>query len=306
MKNHHFFARTIALFSFVLFLLTTSVLAQANGPKVLIISAHPDDESAYAATVYKITHDLKGKVDITVITNGEGGYKYSTIAEEYYGLELTDEKVGREFLPTIRKRELIGAGKIIGLRNFYFLDQKDNKYTQDEKEVLQGIWDVEFVKRRLNEIVTLGDYDFIFTLLPTPDTHGHHKAATLLALETVKNLKSEHKPIILGATVLPKEEINKFTFEGLTGYDNTKINRDNPTFTFDRGQRFGYKDSLTYKIVVNWLIAEHKSQGALQMGVNLGDIEEFWFYALNKTDGLEKVSNLFKQLKNINYKKREY
>src|ERR1044071_6967267 len=99
--------------------------------KVLIVTAHPDDESTFAVTIYKITHDLKGKVDIAIITNGEAGYKYSTLAESIYGVELTDEKVGREFLPTIRKKEMMNAGKILGIRNYYFFDQKDNRYTQD-------------------------------------------------------------------------------------------------------------------------------------------------------------------------------
>ena len=65
-------------------------------PKVLIVIAHPDDETGFAATVYKITHEMKGTVDLLLVTNGEGGYKYSTLAEPIYGLELTDEKIGRE------------------------------------------------------------------------------------------------------------------------------------------------------------------------------------------------------------------
>ncbi|MEW6736272.1 MAG: hypothetical protein AB1489_33575, partial [Acidobacteriota bacterium] len=73
--------------------------------KVLIITAHPDDESTFAVTIYKITHEMKGKADIAIITNGEGGFKYSTFAEQVYTAELTDEKVGREYLPTIRKHE---------------------------------------------------------------------------------------------------------------------------------------------------------------------------------------------------------
>ena len=78
--------------------------ANAQPPRVLIVNAHPDDEITCSATVYKITHELKGIVDLALITNGEGGYKYSTLAESYYNLELTNEKVGRENLPRIRKQ----------------------------------------------------------------------------------------------------------------------------------------------------------------------------------------------------------
>ena len=109
-----------------------SVVKAQTPPTVLIVIAHPDDETGFAATVYKITHELHGNVDLALITNGEGGYKYSTLAEDYYHLELTDEKVGRENLPRIRKQELMNAGKIIGIRNYFFLDQWDRKYTTNE------------------------------------------------------------------------------------------------------------------------------------------------------------------------------
>ena len=62
--------------------------------------------------------------------------------ENYYGLELTDEKTGSENLPRIRKQELMNAGKIIGMRNIYFLDQKDAHYGLDEREPLDTTWNV--------------------------------------------------------------------------------------------------------------------------------------------------------------------
>ena len=138
-------------------LLTTTLTIWAtnpsNGPKVLVVTAHPDDETGMAVTIYKITHELKGTVDQCVITNGEGGYKYSTLSEDYYGLELTDEKVGRKHLPQIRKQELMNAGKIIGITNHFFLDQKDAGYSLNEKEPLDTTWNVAWVNTRLSEIL---------------------------------------------------------------------------------------------------------------------------------------------------------
>jgi hypothetical protein len=45
---------------------------------------------------------------------------------------------------------------------------------------------------------------------------------------------------------------------------------------FDRTTAFGFHNSLTYQIVVDWMIAEHKSQGLLQTMVNKDPKEYMW------------------------------
>ena len=133
------------IFTFLLPLFLGFSLSQfhifASGPKILIVTAHPDDETAFAATIYKITHDLNGFADILLVTNGEGGYKYSTLAEDIYGKELTDEQSGRTALPTIRKKELMAGGEYIGLRDYFFMDQQDTGYTLDADSVLNSVLD---------------------------------------------------------------------------------------------------------------------------------------------------------------------
>ncbi|MFI5140382.1 MAG: PIG-L family deacetylase, partial [Sphingobacteriales bacterium] len=238
---------SFCLISLIISRVNAQVQAQDTTLKVLIVIAHPDDESGFSGTIYKITHDLKGQVDIALITNGEGGFKYSTLAEAYYGMELTDEKTGRKYLPAIRKQELMNAGKILGVRNYFMMDQMDNKYTTNEKDPLDTTWDVELVKRTLNQIMTRTRYDFVFTLLPVPGTHGGHKAATICALETVKNLKSDFKPIVLGGSMSSKKDTVKTSFSELSGYPVTKIKPGIPLFTFDRTVKFGFKNMLDYK-----------------------------------------------------------
>src|SRR5688500_8309755 len=105
-QTHMFsYIRHLLLLTIVFgFITPARATSQADSSlRVLIVTAHPDDDVTFAATVYKITHDLHGLVDLALITNGEGGYKYSTLGETIYGLELTDERVGRAHLPTIRK-----------------------------------------------------------------------------------------------------------------------------------------------------------------------------------------------------------
>jgi LmbE family N-acetylglucosaminyl deacetylase len=290
----------------ILFLCCNTLLAQ-EAPRVLIVTAHPDDESTFAATIYKITHDLKGKVDMAIITNGEGGYKYSTLAESIYGVELTDEKVGREYLPSIRKREMLAAGKIIGVRNIYFLDQFDKEYTLNVDSVLKYQWDVGYVKTRLGEILQRGNYDYIFGLLPAPGTHGAHKSATILALEAVNSLDRSRRPVVLGGTTSTGGETRTDTFSVLPGYPITSIRSGAPSFSFDRSQKFGFRDRLDYRIVINWLIAEHKSQGTMQMGVSTGaEKENFWYFDINDPAKMPATQALFDKLAVNTYKQRQY
>ena len=81
---------------------------------------------------------------------------------------------------------------------------------------------------------------------------------------------------------------------------------DTALYRFDMSAPFGYKGMLNYKIIVNWEIAEHKSQGTMQLYMNHGDYENFWYYALNNPAGKAKCKELFELLKKIPYKTREY
>ncbi len=94
--------RLAALCCVVLFV-SKNVAAQARSTRVLVVVAHPDDDTDFVGAVYKLTHVLGGKADLCVVTNGEGGYRYATLAEPIYGLKLTQESVGRKALPAIRR-----------------------------------------------------------------------------------------------------------------------------------------------------------------------------------------------------------
>ncbi len=293
----------------LLFFLFSTYFANAQKDstiRILIVTAHPDDETGFSATIYKVTKEMHGIADQCVITNGEGGYKYSTLSEAYYGLELTDEKIGRENLPRIRKQELMNAGKIIGMRNIFFLDQKDAHYGLDEHEPLDTTWNISLVSTRLKEIMTRTKYDFVFCLLPTPETHAHHKAATLLALRTIQSLPEDQRPIILGVTGANKNDTTHFSFSQLKDYKESKVEGNAPMYFFDKSAKFGFKNALSYKIIVNWEIAEHKSQGTMQLAMNQGDLEQFWYFSLNGVKGKEKCHQFFEQLKNIPYKPKAY
>jgi len=252
----------------------TSAAAQ-KPPRALIVVAHPDDESCFSATVYEITHNLHGVVDQMVITNGEGGYRYSLLAEPYYNARLTEEAVGRAKLPEIRKQELMESGRVLGISNHYFLDQRDVRYTQDINEVLQQHWDSASVQRQLSRRLAAGDYDFVFALFPTKDTHGGHKAATITAFRAIKAMTGK-RPVLLGCQGMESgmDAAKKLDWSGLSepAFATPALM---PAYQVDRTVKFGFRNALDYQIIANWVIAAHKSQGAFQMAMGKQTTEDF-------------------------------
>lgn len=283
-------------------LLLGSLVNAQQPPKVLIVTAHPDDETSFPVTVFKITHDLKGTVDLALMTDAQGGFNGSELGSIYYGYSLTDSVIGRERLPAIRKQELMNAGKIMGIRNYFFFDQKDDFYTLNEKPYVRGeLWDIAYVQKRLDQLLARENYDFIFVLLPHAGQHGHHKTASLMALRAAQRYRGAKKPIVLaGGWVVKGNE--PMPFEELEGYPETRILKGAPFFTFDRSVKFGHRDLLTYKIVSDWVIAEYKSQGDVQENlIHRGDIETFRYFAINPREGIAKTQALFDTLKATPY-----
>lgn len=275
-------------------------LEAAEPPKVLIVVAHPDDEYAFAATTYRIARELGGLVDQVVISNGEAGYRYSALAEAFYGVALTREDVGRDQLPEIRRQETLAAGRILGIRHHHFLGQKDSGYTLDPAEV-DRVWDREKICSTLERLVKSESYDFVFTLLPTPDTHGHHQAATVLALESVSRLPVSSRPTVLGAEAASSSEPARIFVER-DGYKLTRTAAE--TYEFSRSTKLGFKNALSYSIIVNWVIAEHKSQGLFQTDAGKRNVERFWRFETGGEDAAELTRNLFHKLSTEEFAKR--
>jgi len=88
-------------------LLSQGLAAQPPPGKVLLVVAHPDDEYAFAGAVYHLVREEGWSADQVVITDGEAGYRYASLAAVYYGVELTGEREGRAHLREIRKHEVL-------------------------------------------------------------------------------------------------------------------------------------------------------------------------------------------------------
>lgn len=320
----------------------TRVATDAS-PRLLCVVAHPDDEIAFAGTLFKAATALGAACDVLTITNGEAGFKYSTLAERLYGLELTDEAIGREHLPAIRREELAEGLAYLAVRDLYLLNEKDDGYSKDRTHVLDPAttpWRLDQVRRVIADVLERGGYDFVLTHLPSTDTHGHHQSATLLALEAVMKIPEERRPVILGArsrtkppeppattnatsapstapsptpapattppASLPTEPTPPKPYTGLEGEPSTRPRPNAQPYEFDRTQKFGFDGRLNYKIVVNWAIAAHKSQGTMQLGIGRSDIEEYWLYDVNAPQADARARAFFERLRAPQFETKTY
>lgn len=264
--------------------------AETKRVRVLLVVAHPDDEYEVAGTLYRITKELAGTVDQLIITDGEAGYRYSLLAEQYYGLALTNEAVGRNNLPRIRREEAKRAATVLGIRHQWFLNEKDDHFTLNGNEVLNKSWNRERVLHAIEQHLRSGSYDFVFILLPTADTHGEHEAASILALQAAETITGEQRPVILGAQA---SAVGNVSYQALAGQPLATPVSSAPQFQFDRDTRFGFHDALSYQIVVDWVIAEHKSQGLFQTRCRQDRFENFWMFSVNEPSATADASALF-------------
>ncbi len=263
---------------------------------VLLVVAHPDDEYYCAATVYRLTQELGATVDQVIITNGEGGFRYAQLAERIYGYALTEEEIGRACLPGIRREEARRAGRILGIRRQIFLDQPDIPFSSEMATSIKQVWNRSFIEEELDKLLQEGTYDFVLTVLPTEDTHPHHRAATLLTLERVARLDEEKRPVVLGCIYRSSTNNPIATLSHPPQHPIMQLVGEAPVFSFDRRYKFGFKKTLDYTVIVHWMMAEHKTQGFFQTFYSVDDIEDFWFFKANEPTALSRANELFSRL----------
>ena len=138
---------------------------------VLYVAAHPDDENTQL-----ITYLARGRGYRTAylsVTRGDGG-------QNVLGPEF-DEELG-----VIRTQELLAARRLDGGRQF-FTRAIDFGFSKDYRETLK-IWDRQQVLADVVRVIRSFRPDVVITRFsPEPgNTHGHHTASAVLALEAFK------------------------------------------------------------------------------------------------------------------------
>jgi LmbE family N-acetylglucosaminyl deacetylase len=276
-------------------------------PRILLVTAHPDDEALFAGMTYRATRRLRAMVDLLVVTNGEAGSRYASLAAEIYGLPLTDDRRGRAVLSRIRRRELRESARLLGIRQRILLGEPNGSYSlvwpSDEPA-----WNTRRVVARIQAAVAQRRYDFLVVMLPVASTHREHKLSTVLALEAALR-SSAARPAVLGASlhsgdpavtdrwsegfpILPR----RAKFRGLDGVPSTNLARGAPVFSFPLDTPIEPGSSLTHRIVHNWVVAAHRTQGKMQLRMNAADEERYWCFAMNSPRHIARCVDLFRAL----------
>lgn len=228
-------------------------------PSVLLVAAHPDDEYYCAATLYRIARELGGLVDQVIVTDGAGGHRFAGLAGHVYGLDLREGGRDHALLPEVRREESRRAGKLLGLRQTDFLGEPDPGFTLEEADAYRA-WKVHKVEHHIEQKLMSVAYDAVFVLSPQPAEHGHHKAVASITKRVVSLMEPSQRPCLFA--VQPAHSARP-TVEA-------------PVFEFHRSRPVERAESLTYSVIVNWLIAEYKSQGLFQLESGRHDCERFW------------------------------
>jgi len=138
---------------------------------VLYVAAHPDDENT--RLIAYLSRGRGYRTGYLSITRGDGG-------QNLIGPELGSE------LGVVRTQELLAARRIDGGQQF-FTRALDFGFSKDYRETFR-IWDRQQVLADVVRVIREFQPDVIITRFSTEpgNTHGHHTASAILALEAFK------------------------------------------------------------------------------------------------------------------------
>jgi LmbE family N-acetylglucosaminyl deacetylase len=138
---------------------------------VLYVAAHPDDENT--SLLAYLANGALARTAYLSVTRGDGGQN------------LIGSEQGAE-LGVIRTQELLAARRVDGAEQF-FTRARDFGYSKSPDETLR-IWGKDAVLADMVYVIRRFRPDVIVTRFsPLPsDTHGHHTASAMLALEAFR------------------------------------------------------------------------------------------------------------------------
>ena len=174
---------------------------------LLLIVAHPDDESGVSAYLAQLLDQGK-KVEAVYLTHGEAGHN----------------NMGSERGPSlglVREMELRHAMLQLGVQNVWFLDGKDTP-SQDVLQSL-GNWRHGTVLEEVVRLVRLTRPSVILSWMPgffIGENHGDHQASGVLAVEA---FETAGDPSAFPAQLAQPRKVNETLLEGLRPWQPQKL-----------------------------------------------------------------------------------
>lgn len=223
---------------------------------ILLVVAHPDDETVVSAYLAREVVDEHKKVAVVYATRGDGG----------------NNDVGPEqamAMGEMREAEAREAVKTLGIENVWFLQGLDTP-SQNPLNSLER-WGHGACLNQLVRLVRLTRPSVILTFLPdftTGENHGDHQAAGVLATEAF-DLAGD--PTVFAEQVSPvtNPEGTMNLTEGLRPWQPEKIYYFyNPSHDIFAGQGPQYRSDETspsrhesYGMIAAEAFAKHRTQG---------------------------------------------
>ena len=213
--------------------------------RILILSAHPDDETFGMGGTIKKYSNQGAEIDIFVITDGASA-------------QYSDEK-----MIGVRRESCINAGKILGVKNFDFLDFPDAK--------LDNIPTLE-ITQKIEEKISTFKPEIIFTT-PNNDGHQDHKKVnecTLIAarpktiylkqiiqyelFSTNRTTFSPNLFVDISKEFQPKLDAIKQYNSEIEDYPHVRSIKAVETLANMRGVESGFEKAEAFKIIRSYMI----------------------------------------------------
>jgi LmbE family N-acetylglucosaminyl deacetylase len=209
----------IALKALLVFLLIMPSLAQVLKPApalppdnrlkadILLVVAHPDDETGVSAYLTKLLDHHK-RIEVVYLTHGEAGHN----------------NMGPERGPSlgaVRETEVRHSLASLGIDDVWFLDGRDTP----SQNVLQSLanWGNGRALEEVVRMVRITRPEVIITWLPgffIGENHGDHQASSVLSNEA---FDIAGDPAVFPAQLAAATKINETLLEGLQPWQPKKI-----------------------------------------------------------------------------------
>ena len=213
--------------------------------RILVLSAHPDDETFGMGGTIKKYSDQGAEIDIFVISDGASA--------QYSDKKMID----------VRRESCINAGKILGVKNFDFLDFPDAK--------LDNIPTLE-ITQKIEEKISTFKPEIIFTT-PNNDGHQDHKKVnecTLIAarpktiflkqiiqyelFSTNRTTFSPNLFVDISKEFQPKLDAIKQYNSEIEDYPHVRSIKAVETLANMRGVESGFEKAEAFKIIRSYMI----------------------------------------------------